>query len=159
MRKEFILGRAILKTKVSHPGWLFSWCYYNHPVMTSLMQKKQPFFSFFPFLGKRNNVASIFLDKGCHFISFSVLSLFSLSSKPIYKAPDTRSRNCLSFLMQKSMLAALPSPAHLRGFSEPNTASTFLAGTCSPEFPCFHPAVAGSRKPRLMRAQRLHCTS
>lgn len=61
--------------------------------------------------------------------------------------------------MQKSMLAALPSPAHLRGFSESNTASTFLAGTHSPEFPCFHPAVAGGRKPQLMRAQHLHYTS
>lgn len=61
--------------------------------------------------------------------------------------------------MQKSMLAALPGPAHLRGFSESNTASVFLSGTLSPEFPCFHPAVAGGRKPRLMRAQHFHSTS
>lgn len=70
MREGFILGRAILKAKVSHPGWLFSWCYYNHPVMTSLMQKKHLFLFFFSFFRKRNNVTSIFLDKGCHLISF-----------------------------------------------------------------------------------------
>jgi len=72
VREGFILGRAILKAKVSHPGWLFSWCYYNDPAMTSLMQKKQLFFFLFRL---RNNVTGIFLGKGCHFISFSVFFL------------------------------------------------------------------------------------
>lgn len=78
MRKEFILGKAILKTKVSHPGWLFSWCYYNHPVMTSLMQKKQPFFffSFSFFREKKQCSKHIFGQRLSFYFFFGTLFTF-----------------------------------------------------------------------------------
>lgn len=117
MREGFILGRAILNAKVSYPGWLFSWCYYNHLVMTSVMQKKQPFFfSFFLFLGKRNNAARIFLDKGCHFLSFFLsffVSYFPLSSNLIYKASYIRSGHCPSFCCRASLCTRQPDKANI----------------------------------------------
>lgn len=146
MREGFILGRAILKAKVSYPGWLFSWCYYNHPVMTSIMQKKQPLFFFFFFFegGKETMQLGYFWTKA---VILFLDTLFTFPSHPalFIKRQTIDLGTACPFRCRSLCWQLCPARRTCEGLL--NLAQQELLQLAR-GLPCSHPALAGDTKPR-----------